>query len=176
MTFLVTQNVKTASRSPSTKSTRTPTSSASRRTKLRSRRRLAGWPVKSGGRPRQDVARRTRSCSRSTIRPRSSSPLVKFQDKQSAMERTFGVFPKIAQSHRGAVPAGTEAEPKKTAPAPKAARCPESQGDAKKPTESSRQKGKIDLEAQSKAYPCREGTKQALLVRLHSRRARPSRS
>jgi hypothetical protein len=119
---------------------------------------IAGWPVKTAA----DLGK-TALGNKDLLALYNAAvetPLVKFQDKQSAMERTFGVFPKIANPIADLFPAE---KPKKTAPAPKAPAAPKATS-PKKTTESSRQKGKIDLEPQTKAYPCREGTKQALLI------------
>lgn len=134
---------------------------------------ISGWPVTSAN----DLAKTSLSNKdlldlfNST---RGDTPLVKFQDKHSAMERTFGVFPNIAQpvselfpaEKKGRKPADpdtkreidAEAKSRREAPKPPKATSPKPAGD------NARQKGVISLDAQNKAYPCREGTKQAALI------------
>lgn len=100
-------------------------------------------------------------------------PLVKFPNKQAAMERTFDVFPNIAQPIADLFPApkkgakkadpdtqreiAAEAKSRKATPRPPKATSP-------KADTSDRKKVVINLEPQNKAYACREGTKQALLI------------
>ena len=117
---------------------------------------ISGWPVNSAN----DLAKTSLSKQEMLElfnQTRPDAPLVKFADKHSAIERTFGVFANIAQPISTLFPA--EKPKAKSEPKAKAAPKAKPAGDA-----NARQKGVISLEPQSKAYPCREGTKQAMLI------------
>jgi hypothetical protein len=137
---------------------------------------IAGWPVANAN----DLAKTSLSNADllNLYNATREEPLVKFQNKQSAMERAFGVFPTLAHPISELLPPTQKEidDAKKAIKTAKdaskafkdAKKAGKSTDDAskaaKKVHESNRQKGKIDLEAQSKTYPCREGTKQALLI------------